>query len=220
MRLEFGCDRARSRGSAAGGHGAPYSLSDIVGERSRARRLIIRASSHESKIELRLGDEVLLGCRLQAIDDVVVRLRETAGLVLAVEQLSIAPDVENAAGAFDEHSLHTDLVFDQCRQTGGFGVVVSNTAIRDGDFHTFSSSRVDATPTTKVFRLSARRRGCPSIIVRPPAGSTGLARSGIRRFAGGRNIATPPPVPRSWKQNRKPEWNQNGNTDARVASDS
>jgi hypothetical protein len=67
-------------------------------------------------------------------------LGETARLALAEDLLSIHHDVEDAAGAFDELGLGPGLLLNDFRQTGGLGVVVSLSAVRDGDLHWSYSS--------------------------------------------------------------------------------
>jgi hypothetical protein len=66
-------------------------------------------------------------------------LGEAPGPVLAVDQVAVDLHVEDATAAFDELGLNVELPFDRLRQTGGFGQVVSLSAVSDGDVHrTFS----------------------------------------------------------------------------------
>jgi hypothetical protein len=62
-------------------------------------------------------------------------LRKTPRDVLAVDEPAVGLDVKNAAAAFDELSLDSELLVDGVRQTGGLGGVVSLHAVFDGDLH-------------------------------------------------------------------------------------
>ncbi len=61
--------------------------------------------------------------------------RKAAGLLLAVDQLAINFDVENAATALDHLDCDAELILDRVRQTGGLGRVVSLYTIFDGNVH-------------------------------------------------------------------------------------
>ncbi len=55
--------------------------------------------------------------------------------VFRENQLSIRMDVKDATFASDQFCVKTTFVFDLCRQTGGFGFIVSHRAVFDRDFH-------------------------------------------------------------------------------------
>jgi hypothetical protein len=55
--------------------------------------------------------------------------------VLAIDQLAVGLHVEDAAGALDQAGFEAQPLLERGRQTGGLGLVVSLTAIRDGDVH-------------------------------------------------------------------------------------
>ncbi len=83
-----------------------------------------------------------LSGRSQSVDDLVM-FRKSAGLVLAEDSSAVNHHVKNAPGPLDELRLDSNLLGDRLRQTGGLGVVVSLTAVCDGDVHRiFCSSAV------------------------------------------------------------------------------
>ncbi len=61
--------------------------------------------------------------------------RETVGGGLGEDQLTIHHDVEDTSGTPDERRGHSERLLDLGRQTGGPWKVVSNDAVRDGNFH-------------------------------------------------------------------------------------
>jgi len=61
--------------------------------------------------------------------------RESAGFLLAVDQLTVDFDVEDAPAAFDEFGSDAELRLDRVRQTGGLGRVVSLYAILNRNVH-------------------------------------------------------------------------------------
>ncbi len=61
--------------------------------------------------------------------------RESAGFLLAVDQLAVDGDIEDAAATIDELDVSTELGLDGVRQTGGLGSVVSFHAVFDGNVH-------------------------------------------------------------------------------------
>ncbi len=61
--------------------------------------------------------------------------RESAGFLLAIDQLAIDFDVEDAPAALDEFGVDVELGLDRIRQTGGLGRVVSLYAIFNGNVH-------------------------------------------------------------------------------------
>ncbi len=61
--------------------------------------------------------------------------RESAGFLLAVDQLTVDFDVEDSPAAFDEFGLNAELRLDRVRQTGGLGRVVSLYAILNRNVH-------------------------------------------------------------------------------------
>lgn len=65
--------------------------------------------------------------RLQLADGVqyFLVLGEPAGFLLAVDQLAVDLDIEDAAAAFDQLAGDAELALDRIRQTGGLGLVVS-----------------------------------------------------------------------------------------------
>jgi hypothetical protein len=65
----------------------------------------------------------------------LVILGEPAHLTLREDQLAIQRHFVHTAGAFHEAGLHLELLFDQGRQTGGPGKVVSLAAVFDLDPH-------------------------------------------------------------------------------------
>ena len=60
--------------------------------------------------------------------------------VLAEDEVAVETDVEDAATALDQLGLNAVLLLDHLRQTGGFGQVVSFSAVFDGHFHVVLSS--------------------------------------------------------------------------------
>ena len=62
-------------------------------------------------------------------------VREAAGLVLREDEVAVGDDVEDAAAAFDQLGLDTELALQPGLQTGGLGQVVSLHAVGDGDPH-------------------------------------------------------------------------------------
>jgi hypothetical protein len=58
-----------------------------------------------------------------------------AGLVLRVHQLSVDFDVEDASVAPDLLDPDSELLLDRGRQTGGYRIVVSDSAEGDDDLH-------------------------------------------------------------------------------------
>lgn len=72
-----------------------------------------------------------------------------SGRLLGVDEAAIRDDFEHPAARFDE--LHVDVriaFFEGCRQTGGFGAVVSDDAELDGHLHvgTLSLEEVGSGP--------------------------------------------------------------------------
>ena len=55
--------------------------------------------------------------------------------MLAVDQLAIGDDIEDASSAGDERRLDAESLLDRGRQTGGLRFVVSLHAVGDADFH-------------------------------------------------------------------------------------
>ncbi len=54
---------------------------------------------------------------------------EFAGLMLAVNQIAVDLHVEDAALTGDHLAINTEVLLNLCRQTGGFGFVVSLHAV-------------------------------------------------------------------------------------------
>ena len=61
--------------------------------------------------------------------------RESAGFFLAVDQLGIDFDVEDAPAALDELGVDVEFGLNRIRQTGGLRCVVSLYAIFNGNVH-------------------------------------------------------------------------------------
>ncbi len=72
----------------------------------------------------------LLG-RPECIQDLLILRKTIVLLVLAEDHLAVSFDVENAATTFDELGLDSQFSLQECRQTGGFWVIVSLNAVRD-----------------------------------------------------------------------------------------
>jgi hypothetical protein len=70
--------------------------------------------------------------------------------VLGIDERAVSGDVEDAAAAFDELSLESQLLGDLGRQTGGLGQVTSAHAILDGDAHCHGSAKVTMIADTSV----------------------------------------------------------------------
>ena len=60
---------------------------------------------------------------------------ESAGFLLAVDQLAVDFDVEDSPAALDEFDGDVEFGLDRVRQTGGLGRVVSLYAIFNGNVH-------------------------------------------------------------------------------------
>jgi hypothetical protein len=58
---------------------------------------------------------------------------KAARLLLGEEQLVVEGDFEDSSGTLDELRLDPELLLDLLRQTGGAGVVVSDSAVLDDD---------------------------------------------------------------------------------------
>jgi hypothetical protein len=71
-------------------------------------------------------------------------LREATRSVLAEHVLAVCDDVEDPAAPLDQLGLDSGFSLDGVRQTGGFGKVVSFSAVGDADVHgcTCSSMRL------------------------------------------------------------------------------
>ena len=82
------------------------------------------------------------------VDDLAIA-RESSRLVLAVDQFSINPDVEDAVRAlrqFHVQLVFTELVLEFRHQTSGLGVVVSRLAPSDVHFHRYSPFQEQGDP--------------------------------------------------------------------------
>ncbi len=65
--------------------------------------------------------------------------------MLRVNQLAVEIDVEDSTGTRDQERFDAERVFELCRQTDGFGLVVSLHAVGDRDVHeTLLSGTEDA----------------------------------------------------------------------------
>ena len=60
---------------------------------------------------------------------------ETPGLVFAVDEIAVGPDVEDSAAALDQLTFEPKFLLDCVRQTDGFWIVVSLYAVLDRDSH-------------------------------------------------------------------------------------
>ncbi len=67
-------------------------------------------------------------------------LWKPAGFLLAVDQLAVDLDIEDAAAALDQLAFDAELALDRIRQTGGLGLVVSFHAVLNRNVHFVSSS--------------------------------------------------------------------------------
>ena len=63
--------------------------------------------------------------------------RKSAGFLLAVDQLAVDFDVEDAPAALDELGVDAEFGLNGVRQTGGLGSVVSFHAVLDGNVHVY-----------------------------------------------------------------------------------
>ena len=63
---------------------------------------------------------------------------EAAGLVLGKDQLAIHLDVEDAPAAGNQFCLDTQGFAQFVRQTGGFGIIVSDCTVGDLNVHSVS----------------------------------------------------------------------------------
>lgn len=63
-------------------------------------------------------------------------------LMLGIHHFALGHDVEDSAPTTYHLSFKSECFFDFCRQTGGFGLIVSLGAIRDRDFHALPFSIV------------------------------------------------------------------------------
>ncbi len=61
--------------------------------------------------------------------------RESAGFLLAVDQLTVDFDVEDAPAALDELGVDVEFGLNRIRQTGGLRCIVSLYAIFNGNVH-------------------------------------------------------------------------------------
>ncbi len=67
-------------------------------------------------------------------------LWKPAGFLLAVDQLAVDFDIEDAAAALDQLALDAEFALDRIRQTGGLGLVISLHAVFNRNVHSVSSS--------------------------------------------------------------------------------
>lgn len=61
--------------------------------------------------------------------------RKATGLVLAVDQLPVGDDLEDAASTGNQCRLDTESLLNRGRQTGGLWFVVSRHAVGDANVH-------------------------------------------------------------------------------------
>jgi hypothetical protein len=75
--------------------------------------------------------------RLKSCDllDHLVGCGEAACLVFAPDLSAVDLHVEDASRTFDQFGFDVELALEVCRQTSGFGVVVSLPTILDADVH-------------------------------------------------------------------------------------
>jgi hypothetical protein len=69
------------------------------------------------------------------LNEQLVFVGKTAGLVLREHQFAIDLHVKDAIFSGDERRLHTKLIIDFCSQTGRSGMVISGAAIGYDDVH-------------------------------------------------------------------------------------
>ena len=62
-------------------------------------------------------------------------LWKPAGFLLAVDQLAVDLDIEDAPGALDQLAGDAELALDRIRQTGGLGLVISLHAVFNRNVH-------------------------------------------------------------------------------------
>ncbi len=98
------------------------------------------------------------GCRpgatlllAERVEDLCV-LRETAGVVLGVDEFSICNDVEDAAAPLDQLHLGVERLLDGGRQTGGVRSIVSFNAVGNRDLH--GRMRIEAAGGVKLRQTS------------------------------------------------------------------
>ncbi len=78
---------------------------------------------------------LLRGVKLTEAVQYFRMFRESAGFLLAVDQLAIDFDVEDSPAALDEFGVDVEFGLNRVRQTGGLRRVVSLYAILDGNLH-------------------------------------------------------------------------------------
>jgi hypothetical protein len=72
----------------------------------------------------------------------LARIGKASGLVLGKDQLAINLDVEDAPAAGNQLCLNAKGFSQLVRQTGGFGVIVSNCTIGNLDVHSVSPGKI------------------------------------------------------------------------------
>jgi len=70
----------------------------------------------------------------ERVEDFCV-LRETAGIVLGVDEFSIGNHIEDATAPLDQLHLGVERLLDGGRQTGGVRAIVSFNAVGNRDLH-------------------------------------------------------------------------------------